>query len=160
MITATAGLSTKERLENLVAVLGPFDKDFGTHFTGLAGQTLCSLVDSGVVVLAPSTERVAVNDLPAFAYDAPELFKGVDDHKALAFVRANPRFSVSGWLDKDDATIVIDTIIGGLKKHGDGFRTIPGSPVLTKKQMVDFANVFHKADEFQLGDNFAYAWFD
>ena len=44
--------STKERLEKLVAVLGPFDKDFGNYFNGLTGQTLCSLVDSGVVVLA------------------------------------------------------------------------------------------------------------
>ncbi len=158
MTTATAGLSTKERLEKLLAALGPLD---GKQFTGLTGKTLRSLIDEGVVAPQFDETGVDVSDR-VFHLDAPEIFKGVNDQKALAFMEANPRAQAKGYLNKDDATIIIDMVYLGLKNDENGYPSLAHSsdPALTKKQIVGFANTFFHADEFQIGDTFAYAWFD
>src|SRR5262245_45282308 len=84
------------RSEKLKAALQLSASPDGNQFAGLTGKTLRKLIDEGGVVLQ-SPEA-------PFEYGR-ELFKGVNEQKALAYLEGNPRSTAAGWVDWDDATI-------------------------------------------------------
>jgi hypothetical protein len=155
-------LTPEERQALILTGVGLVQKKFGQpHFTKLTGAMLRKLVDAGAVVLsqdAPQPEND--NDgLPI----APEwdlfsdVFKGGHNQESLAFLEKYPKFMVEGYIGNcETRTISIDTIVSESK--------------LTQKEIVAFANLFHRADEFCIWEKrmrdddheslFAYAWFD
>jgi hypothetical protein len=63
----------------------------------------------------------------------------------------------------DGARLDIDTIIGGVKtiENPDGSTSIvTHKRPFNKEEIFGFANLFHRADEFEIADNYASAWFD
>lgn len=155
MGTKQLAVDTKERLELIKKGVGPIRE--GRFFESLTGAMLRKLIDCGAVVVPK--EGVDINDLPPLPRWYEGLFKGLSDDstlEAIAFLEDNLRFVAHGVIDADDAVITIDEITTGL----NGEYTIPNAPVLTKAKIVEFANLFHRADEFVIGDTYARAWFD
>jgi hypothetical protein len=131
-------------------------KDSPPLFTHLTGAMLRKLVDAGTVVFRGQDE--------GWDYDS-DVFKGGNDEESLAFLEKYPRFFAQGYVQtsEDGAHLDIDTIIGGVKteENSDGSLSIvTHKKPFTKQEIFEFANLFHRADEFEIGNNFARAWFD
>ena len=150
---------TKEQYEIVKQGVGP-TAEKGRRFTRLTGKMLRALIDNGGVVLPKPSTDGAID----FAVDYPdELFKGVENEVGLAFLESHLRFFAQGWLDaaKNGGTFIIDTIWGAKQVKGFGRVTVTFlAPKLTKRESLDFANTFHRADEFDLQENYARAWYD
>jgi hypothetical protein len=153
MTTATS-LSVAEKLEKILAGIGPVErgKSSPPRFTHLTGTMLRELVNSGAVVIRGADEP--------WDYDS-DIFKGGHDEESLAVLEKFPRFFAQGFIDEENATISIETIWAAEKVQGEGSVTVTLLvPKLTKAEILAFANRFHRADEFEIGDGFAHAWFD
>jgi hypothetical protein len=115
---------------------------------------LRALIENGGITLPKKTEGIAFD----YGYDE-ELFKGAETEPAFAFLEKHSRFFAQGWLEDD--SIIIDTIWGADKVEGFGEVTVTYlTPKLKKEELFDFANTFHKANEFELKEQYARAWFD
>jgi len=117
---------------------------------------LRKLVDAGTVVFRGSDE--------GWDYDS-DVFKGGNDEESLAFLEMYPRFFAQGYVQTSDAgaRLDIDTIIGGVKTEEDRYGRLyitPHRKPFTKEEISAFANRFHRAEEFEVSDRHARAWFD
>lgn len=136
--------------------IGPTDME-GRRFTHLTGKMLRDLINKGGISLPRPEDDVWDCDYPT------DLFKGVSNEEGLSFLETHPRFFAQGWLNatKDGGNFIIDAIWAAKKTKGFGKVTVtPVAPKLTKKEIFDFVNVFHRAEEFELQENYARAWFD
>lgn len=144
---------TKKQYNIVKQGIGPTDPEHSQrHFTRLTGAMLRDLINKGGIVLRDPSE--------AWDWDS-DLFKCGRDEDAVKFLETHPRFFVQGWLDKN--SIVIDTVWGAKEVHSDGggsYNVTCLLPKLKKQEAYDFANTFYRADEFQVCDGFAHAWFD
>jgi hypothetical protein len=83
----------------------------------------------------------------------------------LVFLEKYQHFFAQGYVQtsEDGARLDIDTIIGGVRtiENPGGSRSIvTHKKPFTRQEIFAFANLFHRADEFELGANYASAWFD
>ena len=156
-------LTAEQRQELILAGVGPLEgkekKHDSPHFSKLTGEMLRKLVDAGAVSLEREVSAVEEEDGLPFApeWDEP-IFRNGGDSEKLAFLEQYPKFMAQGRIGNCGVgSIDIDTIVSETK--------------LTKKEVIAFANLFGKADEFgvsdegfpsedQQGTYFAYAWFD
>jgi hypothetical protein len=156
MSTNKKALSVKERLELIMAGIGPTVQHDGwpLRFTHLTGAMLRKLIDAGAVILRGPDEPWGLDT---------DIFKCGNDEESLGFLEQYPRFFAQGYFDEENGTISIDTIYGAekVKESDPGSATVTFLvPKLTKKELFAFANRFHRADEFEIHDDFAHAWFD
>lgn len=147
--TAVAQLTPEEKQAALLAGVGPLQKDHSfPRFTKLTGAMLRKLVEAGAVHLPEEDEDWDLDS---------GVFKSEHDLQALAFLEKFPKFMAEGYVGNcGTGTISIDAIGSETK--------------LTRREIVAFANLFHRADEFciyekEMNDDnheklFAYAWFD
>jgi hypothetical protein len=147
----------QKQLDAIAAVV-PITRKEGSppQFRQLTGAMLRKLVDAGTVVFRGPDE--------GWDYDS-DVFKGGHDEESLAFLEKYPRFFAQGYVQtsEDGARLSIDTIIGGVETTEDRYGHLyitPHKKPLSKQEIFAFANRFHRADEFELGDNHAHAWFD
>lgn len=140
-----------------IAAVVPVSRSEGSppHFRHLTGAMLRKLVAAGTVVLRGQDEP--------WDFDS-DVFKGGNDEESLAFLEEYPHFFAQGYVQtsKDGARLSIDTIIGGVKteEHSGHLYITPHKRPFTKKEISAFANRFHRADEFDVSDRHARAWFD
>ena len=146
----------QKQLDAIAAVV-PVTRSEGSppHFRHLTGAMLRKLVNEGTVVFSGSG---------GWGYDS-DVFKGGNDEESLAFLEKYPRFFAQGYVQtsKDGARLDIDTIIGGVRTEENpngSLSIVTYKKPFTKQEIFAFANQFHRADEFELGDNYARAWFD
>ena len=139
-----------------VAAVVPITRREGVppYFTHLTGKALRKLVDNGLVVFNKEEWDLS-----------SDVFKGGNDEESLAFLEKYSRFFAQGYIRtlEDGARLEIDTIIGGVRttENPNGSRSIvTHKKPLTKQEIFAFANLFHRAEEFELGNNYARAWFD
>jgi hypothetical protein len=67
----------------------------------------------------------------------------------LPFLKRNPQFTAHGYVvlsSRDDTGVTVE----GVEKSGH----------LTKAEIIDFANTFHRADEIHLTTDYARCWYD
>ncbi len=155
MAITKRNLSVAKKLKKILAGFGPVERggSFPPRFTRLTGAMLRELINSGAVVIREADEP--------WDFDS-DIFKGGHDEGSLAVLEKFPRFFAQGFIDEENATISIETIWAAEKVvEGEGPVTVtPLVPELTKDEVFAFANRFHRADEFEIGDGFARAWFD
>jgi hypothetical protein len=148
---------TQKQLDAIAAVVPVIRREgWPPQFRHLTGQMVRKLVNDGTVVFRGPDE--------GWDYDS-DVFKGGNDEESLAFLEKYPRFFAQGYVQTSDdgARLSIDTIIGGVKTEEDRYGHLyitPHKKPFTKQEIFAFANRFHRADEFELGDNYARAWFD
>jgi hypothetical protein len=89
-------------------------------------------------------------------------FRGPSE--SLEFLEEYPNFFAQGYIHNIDGIVCldIDTIIGGerTEEKPDGLIIVRHKKDFTEEEIFAFANLFHCADEFEIGKNFAQAWFD
>jgi hypothetical protein len=157
-------LTPEERQKLILARIGPVQEKLGwPRFTKLTGEMLRKLVDAGAVILPDDDPNDPKDFVDADLPTAPDwdlfsdVFKSGHNQEALAFLEKYPKFMAEGYVGNcGTGTITIDTIVSETK--------------LTRKELMAFANLFHRADEFtvfekEMSDDgheklFAYAWFD
>lgn len=165
---ATKELTPEERHALIFAGVGTLEgKEKGhdfPHFSKLTGEMLRKLVNAGAVSLegeGSAATEAAEEGLPVAPEWDETIFRNGRDTEKLAFLEQFPKFMAQGRIGNCGVgTIDIDTIVSQTK--------------LTKKEVIAFANLFGKADEFLISDNafriddgsnnqtvfFAVAWFD
>jgi hypothetical protein len=147
----------KKQFDAIAAVVPvTYHEHAAPYFRHLTGEMLRKLVDAGTVVFRGPDE--------SWDYDS-DIFKGGRDEESLAFLEKYPRFFAQGYVltSEDGARLSIDTIIGGVKTEENpngGLRIATHKKPLTKQEIFAFTNLFHKADEFEIGSTYAHAWFD
>ena len=152
-------LTPEEKQNLLLAGVGPLQKNHSfPRFTRLTGAMLRKLVNAGAVHFPEELSEDGADDgLPVMPEWENSVFKGEHDQQALAFLEQFPKFIAEGYVGNcGTGTISIDTVVSESK--------------LTRKEVLAFANLFHRADEFLISDKelceenhetlFAYAWFD
>lgn len=146
----------QKQLDAIAAVV-PITRRGGSppYVTHLTGEALRKLVDNGLVVFRKEEE---------WDFDS-DVFRGGHDEESLAFLEKYPKFFAQGrvQISEDGARLDIDTVIGGVRaeENSNGGRSIvTHKKPFTRQEIFAFANLFHRADEFEIGNNYAHAWFD
>lgn len=117
--------------------LEPFYADVGRggiqHFDGIGVGLLQKLIDYGVVEMGQWNNCGGVHRL------------------FLPFLQRNPMFDAHGYvvtLDDTTKRVVVEGV------H------YAAHPAITISQVIDFANTFRNADEFELDTSRAQCWYD
>ena len=85
------------------------------------------------------------------------VFKSVDEDKTLAFLEKYPQFAAGGYIRLDaNPVLYFDTIALTTTEADVETDEVP----LSLAEIVEFSNLFHHADEFEVGEDSAFAWFD
>jgi hypothetical protein len=166
---AEATKSPSEILGLIKANVGPVIRQNGApiRFTHLTGPMLRKIIDLELIEFGAVKEVKTLDDLPEFDITKHALFKegAICDEDGLQFLEENPRFFAQGYIYTEETFtnakrpfLLIDTIVGGERRTGEVIEVF--DKPLSKKEILAFANLFHKADEFEIGDTFAHAWFD